>query len=588
MNQKEVYIGIDIGGSWVKAICIEVMPNTKIQEIPVLVESSITHRVASRLGKNTNTDDFIEVLSELLFKVLPQNSKVLGIGISTAGVVDNKGYSIIIVADHLKALKDSKWIEFLKQNYGAPVTLINDADANAIGAAGKGYLYGLNTIGILPIGTGVGFTIWRNGRRWNPNQMLPLLGCVYTSNGTYDQIAGVTSLSIIADHDLSKLFTDPKYKNVKEKYEDDLAGTIYTACVIYHTNIILIGGGLASAVTSCEYPLEKRLSEKVNRDLSHLDKKVEILIMREGNTLALIGAAMLAMGGGIAAKKKLHKVYKSINTELPYDESLMLHQLNAKSIVHKLYEAEEEAGRKLSGSLESISEVAEKIADKLSSGGRLIYVGSGTSGRLAAIDNVELACTFGFPRERVYTLISGGLTDAAIDIESNFEEDDSSIPELLLTSVNENDVVIGISVSGSAYYVLSAMALSKHIGAYTVFIQESIDHNLPFCERVICLNSGREIIAGSTRMKAGTATKKVINFISTTVMILLGKVHGPYMIEMECVNQKLVNRAQSILYNLFKMNEIDSYNLLKRNDFNLKLSVTEMLEQKKIKHGKSK
>lgn len=578
MNQKSVYIGIDIGGSWIKAICVEVESDTTMQKIPSLLESSNAQKVMSRLGKNAVVDDFIEALRELLAQVLPQHAKVLGIGISTAGVVDYKGESILFVADHLKALKDFKWIEYLKNQFKVPVTIINDADATAIGATGKGYLQGFNCIGIMPIGTGLGFTIWRNGRRWSPNQMLPLLGAVYTPTGSYDEVAGVAGLGELVDHDLTKLFIEPIFKAIKEKYEDDLSGVIYTACVIYHTNIILIGGGLAAAVTSCNYPLARVLSEKVNKNLLFLDKKVEIVILSEGNTLPLIGATMLAMGEGIAYKLKSHKPYKNINTEIPNDASLMLHELNTESIVQKLYDAEQDSGNKLSDSLASISEVAEKIAEKLKSGGRLIYVGAGTSGRLAAIDTVELACTFGFPRERVYTLIAGGLTDAAIDIETNFEEDASSVPELLLTSVNENDVVIGISVSGSAYYVLSALALSKHVGAYTVFIQESIEHNLPFCDKVISLNSGREIIAGSTRMKAGTATKKVINFISTTVMILLGKVYGPYMTEVECINQKLIYRAQGILNNLFGLNEGESYNLLKKHDFNLKQSVNEMLQ----------
>lgn len=586
MYRQGLVIGIDVGGSWLKATSVEVGSETEIKDIPVLVEPSGIIKVRSRLGEHATVEDFIAALEELFSLMELHQKKVLSIGVSTAGVVDYKGESVTIAANHLKALKEPGWIIYLRNRFGVPVTLINDADAAAIGAAGKGYLKGLQTIGIMPVGTGVGFSIWRNGRRWNPYQMLPLLGSVYSPEGSYDEIASASSVAAAVNHDLSRIFSNPAFENIKDHFVENLSGVICTAAVLYHTDTILIGGGLAEAVKACDYPLKDSLSGKVNGALQHLKKSVKIRVMGEGNTLPLIGAAMLAMGEYIADEVKSAKPYHTINTEIPYDESLMLHTLDAQSIVSILYEAEQKAGEKLSDSLADIAEVAQAIAAKLNSGGRLIYVGAGTSGRLAAIDTVELSCTFGFPRERVYTLIAGGVPDAAIDIESNFEEDASAVPELLLTSVNENDVVIGISVSGTAYYVLSALALAKQVGAYTVFVQERAGTDLSYCDKQISLYSGHEIIAGSTRMKAGTATKKVLNFISTSVMILLGKVYGPYMVEMECINQKLVQRAQHILYSLFGLDEHQSYHLLERNGFDLHLSIKEISKYKSENIGK--
>ncbi len=576
MRQEGVLVGIDIGGSWLKAIAVEINPKTGVKDIPDLVVPSRAVRTRSRLGEGTRVEDFIAALEELFALLASPAGKVLSIGISTAGVVNYKGESVTIAAKHLKALQDPGWLTYLHHRFGVPVTLVNDADATAIGAAGKGYLKGAQTIGIMPVGTGIGFTLWRNGRRWNPHQMLPLLGSIYTPVGSYDQIASASSVAAVVNHDLSRIFSDSAFKDIKNQFEENLAGIIYTAAVLYHTNTILIGGGLAEAVKACDYPLEDVLSRKVKESLYPLKKSAEIKVMSEANSLPLTGATMLAMGEYIAHRVKSVKPYHSINTETPYDESLMLHDLDVQSIVRTLYLAEQEAGEKLSASLPDISEAAREIAAKLRAGGRLIYVGAGTSGRLAAIDTVELSCTFGFPRERVYTLIAGGVSDAAIDIESNFEEDASAVPELLLTAVNEKDVVIGISVSGTAYYVLSALAVAKAEGAYTVFIQESDEGDLPYCDKVIALGSGHEIIAGSTRMKAGTATKKVLNFISTSVMILLGKVYGPYMVEMECINQKLISRAQNILHNLFGLDDNESYRLLERNDFNLQQSIREI------------
>lgn len=575
MFNQGVYIGIDIGGSWIKAVLVEVDTTNKMEDVPELIKRCKRFKVESRLGENSSVFDFISALDKL-FNQFEPNQKVLGIGVSTAGIVDYKGESVIIAANHLTALKDSRWREYLLERFEVPVTLINDANATAIGAAATGYLKGLDTIGVMPIGTGVGFTIWRNGRRWEPNHTLPLLGSIETPVGSFDQIAGVSALASKVNNNLNLIFTESEYNHIKDRYIEDLSKVIYTACILYHTDIILIGGGLAEALKTERYHVEQLLQVKTNNYLSLLKKRVKITIMPEGNTLPLIGSVLLAIGESIVYRMKSAKSYKDITTEIPYEKSLPLHTLNAQSIVHKLYIAEEESGKRLSVSLSDISDVAEKIAEKLSKGGRLIYVGAGTSGRLAAIDTVELSCTFGFPRDKVYTLISGGISDAAIEIETNFEEDASATPELLLTSVNKNDVVIGITVSGYAHYVLSALALAKGVGAYSVLIQESPEKNTSFYDKVIAINSGPELIAGSTRMKAGTATKKVLNFLSTTAMILLGKVYGPYMIEMECINQKLINRAQNILYSLFGLNEKDAYRILKTNSFNLKASILEL------------
>lgn len=578
MFKQGIYMGIDIGGSWIKAVGVKMDSTITIKDVPHLVKSSLKFKVKSRLRNNGSVDDFILALGEL-FNQMKTSQPILGIGISTAGVVDYKGEAVTVAAGHLTVLKDANWRKYLSERFNAPVTLINDANATAIGAAAEGYLKGLHTIGIMPIGTGLGFTIWRNGRRWEPNHLLPLLGSIDTPIGSFDQVAGVSALAEKTNNNLSLIFTSSQFEQEKTTYIENLSKVIYSACMIYHTDVILIGGGLAEAVKSEQNNVERSLEDKVNTSLAIFNKTVRIKIMPEGNTLPLIGAVLLAMGESIVQKENSTISYKNIRTERPYEKSLPLHRLNAESLVEKFYEAEQYSGNQLEESLSDISEVAATLTEKLNKGGRLIYVGAGTSGRLAAIDTVELACTFGFPRDRVYTLISGGLPDAAIEIEANFEEDASAVPELLLTSLNKNDVVIGISVSGYAHYVLSALALSKEIGAYTVLIQECSDTNVSFCDKIIALNSGLEIIAGSTRMKAGTATKKVLNFISTTAMVLLGKVYGPYMIEMECINQKLIHRAQNILYNLFGLDEKESYAILKENRFDLKTTILKLSDK---------
>ena len=208
-----------------------------------------------------------------------------------------------------------------------------------------------------------------------------------------------------------------------------------------------------------------------------------------------------------------------------------LQELTTSDLVRLFWNAEQEAGVWFEESLPIITKVVDVVVGKLNNGGRLIYVGSGTSGRIAAMDSVEIPCTYGFPEDRILCLIAGGVADASIEIESDFEEDASAVPKMLLLNINTYDVVFGISASGTAYYVQSALAFAKDRGAFTVMVQnDSSDKELPFCNIVIPLRSGNEVVAGSTRLKSGTATKKMLYFISSSVMIKMGKVEGSYIL----------------------------------------------------------
>ncbi len=570
---KKNFVGIDIGGSWIKGVSLPEDVFRSAASIGAEVAALPVQKVRSRLGMDSSCREFIAALDELLSQLVAENETVCGIGVSTAGIVDYAGRNLIIAAPHLEALRSSGWQRHLESRFGAPVVMINDADAAAIGAAACGYLTGLRTIGIMPVGTGVGFTLWRNGRRWAPGKILPLIGSVTTPVGSFDALGGVSRIAQDAGGDLCAFFTDSEFVDRRNEYVSRLAEIIYSACVIYRTDTILIGGGLSEAVNSCVYPLAEEIAGLVCDDLASLGLATGIKIMPEGNRLPLIGAVSLAVGEYMARSRSGRKEYSGITSEIPLDADSALHEMEAEEIVGILWKAEQDAGSAFAQSLPDIAQISKKIAEKLVAGGRLIYVGAGTSGRLASIDAVELGCTFGFPREKAITLIAGGVSDAAIEIETDFEEDASCVPEILLASVGPQDVVIGISVSGSAYYVRSALALSRELGAYTVFIQENDEHGLPFSDVNIALRSGREVIAGSTRMKAGTATKKALNFLSTTAMIMMGKVYGPYMVEMECINEKLICRAQEILNRIFGMDATEASEILSAHGYDLRQAI---------------
>jgi N-acetylmuramic acid 6-phosphate etherase len=182
-------------------------------------------------------------------------------------------------------------------------------------------------------------------------------------------------------------------------------------------------------------------------------------------------------------------------------------------------------------------------------GGRLIYVGAGTSGRLGVLDAAECPPTFGTPPEMVIGVIAGGAEALVRSIEG--AEDDTAAAERQLDSlgVNRKDVVAGIAASGTTPYVGSALARAQALGAQTLFLSCSEPPSVlrESCDVCITVLVGPEIVTGSTRMKAGTATKLVLNTLTTGAMIRIGKTYGNLMVDLRAWNDKLVDRSQRIV-----------------------------------------
>ena len=566
---KAGFLGIDIGGTWIKGtfVCNEFFESLKTST----VENLIVHKVKSPLHKDATSTDLMSAIKELTSYFELNLCDIMGVGISTAGIVDYSGKRVLKAAEHLNVLKNNNWKEELERKFQCCSVLINDADAASIGIAELGLLSGNKTVGIMPIGTGLGFSIWRNGRRWRPGKKLNLLGSINTPFGSFDSIASASLLaSADSNHNLVNVLTQASHKEKREEYLQNLVKIIHTAAIIYNIDEVMICGGLADAVTDCNYPLEEKLNVLLSKQQVELDKVIKATVLKEGNNLQLIGAVSLAKGEFVAKSLEHSKEYKTLETEKPYQNESQLQNLSTSELVQLLWSAEQEAGKWLEKSLPDLEKVINEIYVRINKGGRIIYVGAGTSGRIASMDAVEIPCTYGFPEDRILCLIAGGVADASIEIESNFEEDASAVPELLLLNIKPEDVVIGISASGSAYYVQSALAVAKERGAYSVMIQsEKPKTELPFCNITIPLNSGYEVVAGSTRMKSGTATKKILNIITTSVMIKMGKVEGSYMIDVACINNKLIERAQEILKILFQMDKKESMAKLKKADMQL-------------------
>jgi N-acetylmuramic acid 6-phosphate etherase len=199
--------------------------------------------------------------------------------------------------------------------------------------------------------------------------------------------------------------------------------------------------------------------------------------------------------------------------------------------------------------LEKIEEIVELIFLKLkeSKFGRIIYVGAGTSARIAVQDGVELFPTFGWPKTRVEFLIAGSLNALTQSIEGAEDDEIQAEKDVLEKLIKSNDVVIGVAASSNTPYTVSVIKKCQSLGALTVGIGNNINGKLQyFAEHSITLNTGPEIIAGSTRLKAGTAQKICLNLISSMVMVKMGFVKNGLMINLVPNNKKLLKRKAKI------------------------------------------
>lgn len=213
--------------------------------------------------------------------------------------------------------------------------------------------------------------------------------------------------------------------------------------------------------------------------------------------------------------------------------------------------------------LPAIERLVEAIVEKMNGGGRLFYIGAGTSGRLGILDASECPPTYGVPDSWVVGIISGG--DTAIRKAVEFAEDDSgqAWKDLKRYFINEQDVVVGIAASGATPYVVGGLRACRAHGILTGSI--SCNPDAPISEQSdfpIEVVTGPEFVTGSTRMKAGTAQKLVLNMISTSIMIRLGRVLDNKMVDMQLSNAKLVERGAKILMNALQIDYDAAHKLL--------------------------
>ena len=256
-------------------------------------------------------------------------------------------------------------------------------------------------------------------------------------------------------------------------------------------------------------------------------------------------------------------------------------------IVNLFSDADKEPQKAVNFAIPEIVQAIDEITLKLKSNGRLFYIGTGTSGRLGVLDASECPPTFCSSPDTVQGIIAGGEKSLIRSSESLEDINELSISNLKGKSFNNNDVLIGITASGRTPYVLSALRYSKSINALTISISSVPQSESQISSDIdIRLLTGPEILAGSTRLKAGTATKMALNIISTTVMIKLGKVYGNRMIDLSVTNNKLWDRALGILFDIASVEKQEGVKLLKMTNGSVKLSLLIALSNLDVNQAK--
>ena len=198
-----------------------------------------------------------------------------------------------------------------------------------------------------------------------------------------------------------------------------------------------------------------------------------------------------------------------------------------------------------------IARASEAAAERLMKGGRLIYIGAGTSGRIAVQDGVELKPTYGWPSDRLGFVIAGGMAALSESAEGAEDDADDARSQLAALNVTPDDVVIGVAASGRTPFTVGGIAMARANGALTIGVSNNrLTALLDAAEFAIVAETGSEVIAGSTRMNAGTAQKAILNLISTATMLRCGRVYRGLMVNMVISNEKLCHRAQGMVETL--------------------------------------
>lgn len=265
---------------------------------------------------------------------------------------------------------------------------------------------------------------------------------------------------------------------------------------------------------------------------------------------------------------------KILKTEMRNPDSTNIDRMTTAGMLDLIQRENENAVRAVRGALDKIEIACDVIAQKLSLGGRLIYIGAGTSGRLGVLDATECPPTFGVPRDMVIGIIAGGEKCMFQSAEAQEDNYDCGIKDLKDKNLTKNDVVVAISAAGNAQYVIGALDYANELGCETVGITSNEGTLITKHAKILIVtDTGAEVVTGSTRMKAGTAQKIVLNMLSTVAMIKLGNVYENMMINLRPSNDKLRARMIRIVTEILGVDSENAQRLLEEANWSIRDAV---------------
>lgn len=264
----------------------------------------------------------------------------------------------------------------------------------------------------------------------------------------------------------------------------------------------------------------------------------------------------------------------NLTTESRNQNTLDIDKVLTIEMVRKINNEDKKVAEAVEKELPQIAEAIDGIVDRIHKGGRLIYMGAGTSGRLGILDASECPPTYGVSEELVQGLIAGGHEAIFRAKEGAEDSKELAVNDLKDKDLNSNDIVVGLAASGRTPYVIGGLEYANQIGALTISITCNKDSDVSKTSKIaISPVVGAEVITGSTRLKAGTAQKLVLNMLSTGTMIKLGKVYGNLMVDVRATNEKLVERAKRIVCEATNVSTEEATKYLEETKFDVKLAI---------------
>ncbi|MFV0393640.1 MAG: N-acetylmuramic acid 6-phosphate etherase [Coprobacillaceae bacterium] len=270
-----------------------------------------------------------------------------------------------------------------------------------------------------------------------------------------------------------------------------------------------------------------------------------------------------------------------LETEQRNENSKNIDTMNTIDILKTINNEDQKIADAVALTIPSISDLVDQIAERMKQGGRVIYMGAGTSGRLGVLDASECPPTYGVSADLIQGLIAGGVEALLVAKEGAEDSKELAKQDLESVKINKQDTIIGLAASGRTPYVIGGLQYAKEIGALTGSIScvsnSEIGKNADHVIEVIC---GPEVVTGSTRMKSGTAQKLVLNMISTSLMIKYGKVFQNLMVDVQPTNLKLIERAKGIIMHASDCSIEEATNYFEESGQNVKVAICMAITKK--------